>query len=432
MKVSIQWKKSMVVCVSMLLVFTLFLSTAYAEKESTQAMAATRALPEISSHIKAEDAEKYLQHFYGISFSEERVSPAEFENALATLGKPVEIDWEEEEILTLEKAAVAVIKAAGMKELALTYSEEKILASLEGYHETEIGEEAAAYVACGLDIGLIPSTLEMKAPLDPKAANYLLMNVIDVTGKGRQYIGWTGDPKIYGKIMAAWNSFTLFEEETLDAVGVGVIKEGATTGYLLTYQGNESRFIPEYSLQYDHSDIRHALQLVGLLASEGIQARVQLEPKTSVYEYMLEWGPISEPTPRYAVVQVSDDLYLAHTVGYILSLEFVSEEDKEDFDRVIEAYAKKYEGNEEAVGLIAGSYWQPLYSSKTEMPEPAYVEMRDVSLSHNGYQLNSLTLTENAPLVIETMESMTDLDIEKEKAWSNAAFYRYLTGSDFQ
>lgn len=423
MKVGIQSKRSMAVFMSILMALTLWVPTAYGETQAVQTL--------VNGISEESDAARYLHHFYDVSFTEESVSQQAFHEALAKIGQPMETDSQEAPF-TVEAAIVSLVKAAGMKELALTYPEEKIQASLSTHQQQGISPEAAAYVACALDTGLVSSSLEMTAPLDAQTAHDFIMKAVDVLGKGRQYLGWTDQPEIYSKVMTAWNSFTLFEEATLDSIGVGLIKEEATTGYLLTYSGNDAGFMPEYTLQYDHSNITHALQLIGLLASEGLQARVQLEPKTSVYEYMLEWGPIGDPTPHYAVLEVSEDLYLAHSVGYILSLEFTNLGDKQAFDGLIEAYAKKYEGNEDALGLIAGSYWQPLYSSRSFMPDPAYVEIRDIGLSYNGYQLNSFTLKEHVALMKETIQAMSDLRINKEKLWTNAAFHRYLTGSDFQ
>ena len=74
---------------------------------------------------------------------------------------------------------------------------------------------------------------------------------------------------------------------------------------------------------------------------------MQLEPKVSIYEYLLEWGPVpKEATPTYAVKQVKDDLYLTYAIEYDLKLEFDNKEDMIRFDDVINQYAKKNEGNE--------------------------------------------------------------------------------------
>lgn len=73
-----------------------------------------------------------------------------------------------------------------------------------------------------------------------------------------------------------------------------------------------------------------------------------------------------------------DDLYLVYAVEYDMQLEFDNTEDMLRFDSIIKEYAKKNEGNEEAEGLIYGSWWQPLYSTaRTDMPAEDYHQMYD-------------------------------------------------------
>ena len=66
-------------------------------------------------------------------------------------------------------------------------------------------------------------------------------------------------------------------------------------------------FLADYTLRYSHSDYVHAVQLVGLLMSEGYDGYLQIEPKVSAYEYMAEWGDPGAPTPTYKVEQVEDN-----------------------------------------------------------------------------------------------------------------------------
>ena len=73
-----------------------------------------------------------------------------------------------------------------------------------------------------------------------------------------------------------------------------------------------------------------------------------------------------------------DDLYLTYAIEYDMKLEFDNKEDMIRFDDVINQDAKKNEGNEEAVGLIEGAWWQPLYSTtESDIPEEDYNEIDD-------------------------------------------------------
>ncbi len=169
------------------------------------------------------------------------------------------------------------------------------------------------------------------------------------------------------------------------------------------------------------------------MRSEGLDAKVQLEPKISIYQYLLDWGPIPESTPTYEVKQF-DDLYLVYAVEYDMMLEFHSAEDMRRFDDVIKAYAKKNEGNEEAVGLIYESWWQPLYSTtRKDMPAEDYEQIYDCVVKHGVYSIHPFTIPEKKDTVLEQLKALAgDLEIEAEERYCNTAFYNYLTGEDYQ
>ena len=164
-----------------------------------------------------------------------------------------------------------------------------------------------------------------------------------------------------------------------------------------------------------------------------VDAKVQLEPKISIYQYLLEWGPVPEATPTYEVKQF-DDLYLVYAVEYDLKLEFNSTEDMQRFDSVINDFAKKNEGNEEAVGLIYGSWWQPLYSTtRADMPQEEYHQIFDCVVTNGIYSIHPFTLPEDKDAVIGKLEELSGgLEVEAVERYCNTAFYHYLKGEDYQ
>ncbi len=381
---------------------------------------------------EAADAAKYLSHYFGLGDLGQTVTWSSFNNALDAIGASAVEGKVDAALVPMPQAVKAIVQAAQMDELALTYPADKTAAALRAYRVTGISADYAPYVATALDTGLLPRSVELSGTLDGKTASVLLMNAADAIGNGRYYLGYTSDSDIYAKVIGAWNSFTLLDEEALDEIGRGVVEEKATTGYLLTYSGYNPRFLPQYTIVYDHSNIKHANQLIGLLASEGITARVALQPKKSVYEYNLAWGPIRPPTPTYRVEEVAEDFYLANTVGYMLTFEFLSAADKAAFDPILVEFAKKSGDNVDAIGVIAGSYWQPQYSSKTPMPadgRDGYVRLDDVSVTSSGYMLNTFILPELTDTLVDAIEDINDeLTVEVNDVWANAAFNRFLTG----
>jgi len=381
----------------------------------------------------AGDDARYLAHYFGIQGFQPTVTWASFNEALGKTGAHAIEGVDQSATVTMQAAMQAIVQAASMTELALSYPVEKVAAALASHSVTGIKAEHAPYVACALDTMLVPGGVDFTSALDGKSAAMLLMNAVDAAGKGRRQLGFSDDPGIYASLQSEWNSFALFDEKELTALGVDLVKGQVSTGYNLKYAGYDARFLPELTLQYGHSEIDHATQLLGLLKSEGIVARVQLEPKISVYEYLLEWGPIGKPTPTYAIMEAGKDFYLVNAIEYDLQLEFMNTEDKLAFNAVIESYAKKNKGNEKAVGLIRSSWWQPLYSSRTQMPDGTYMKIHDVAASNGVFSIHPFALTENLETVKKAIARFNPgLTVAPVTLWCNAAFYRYLTGTDSQ
>ncbi len=79
----------------------------------------------------------------------------------------------------------------------------------------------------------------------------------------------------------------------------------------MKYIGFDAQFLEENTLRYGHDSKMHLFQLIALMQSEDLDAYLQIEPKVSVYEYMLEWGAPKSATPTYAVRGMIDGRYFA-------------------------------------------------------------------------------------------------------------------------
>ena len=337
------------------------------------------------------------------------------------------------------------VEAANYKELAMTYKDSKVEERLyfEGLDEPE---ENGAYIATALDAGLISNAearqyIENK-PVTKEMAVSLLMQVADANGLGQNYLGYSDDENIDAKLENAWNSFSIYDDEVLSSIGKKMVESKITTGYNLKNEAYNANFLPELTLQYGHSDIKHAHQLVALLNSENIYAKVQLEPKVSIYEYLLDWGEIPESTKTYQVKKFSDDLYLVYALEYDLQLEFETKEDRNAFHSVIETYAKKYDENKnDMAGLIYGAWWQPLYSTTAStMNKEEYKEIKDYIITYDNYSIHTFCLLEDETKVEKNLKQALKEEIKKEEnelqlesktRYVNNAFYRYLQG-DYQ
>ena len=400
-----------------------------AEPEAPAGTAAEAEAP--AGTASYEKAEEYLLSYYGIEPGQEITLESVNGMLKAVGGEPIEAE-------TLSDGAVieAGIKLAGLDELAQSYLNDAVPDKAAKVLEANgilTEEEYVPYVACAAD-------LELYAKDTPFDVETFLYRCLEIAGKGRHYLGRVTDADLMEEMRAVLDSMSIFDNWELDALGTELVMDGIVTGYGLKYAGYDARFLDAYTLKYSHSDYQHAIQLVGLLRSEGMDAYVQIEPKVSIYEYLKEWGTPAAPSPTYAVQQTDNGRYLCYSVEYDLMIEFDSADDKEKFHGLIETYAKKYDDRVDENGdvtakLLAESWWQPLYSSGTPMRNGEFQEMIDNTIyDRTGkYSIHTFTLTEGADAVVDKVgEIAPELTMSPFKVYVNPAFVRYITGEDHQ
>ena len=391
-----------------------------------------------SGALANENAAAYLKEYFGVTFGGEVT--AEAYNAALTAMEAEPLDGE---TFTLAEAVVGAVRLAGMEEFAKTYVNEanpdkaaKILAD----EHISADEMYQPYIACALDLDLVSDDEDFSGPVSAETAASMLYRAAEISGKGRHYFGRLSDDDILSGARSVLDSDLIFDDLTLSAAGINILVRGATTGYSLKYTDFDARFIEENTMRYGHDNITHLLQLIALLKSEDYDAYVQIEPKVSVYEYMPEWGLPKSDTPTYAVKEIVDGRYFAFAMEYELVLEFDTTEEKEKCHDLIEAYAKKYDDRVDADGniikeLLYNSFWQPLYYSVTEMDGGIYEEVIDnVVLSEDGYySIHSFSMADKTDAVAEAVKEIApELNVENRAVYVNPAFYRYITGSDYQ
>ncbi len=126
---------------------------------------------------------EYLEHYFGITLPGESVEIASFEKALNQLsGEVIEIN-EQDDIFK------ALVAAADLTELALTYSTEKASSRLafHGIKSEVPPQEVQPYLACALDASLLPppsiaEEIMGTSPLASQTASNLLMSIANATG----------------------------------------------------------------------------------------------------------------------------------------------------------------------------------------------------------------------------------------------------------
>ncbi|MFA4133195.1 MULTISPECIES: hypothetical protein [unclassified Brevibacillus] len=387
----------------------------------------------------------FLQQQYGVTF-DKTVTREQFEKALLKIVSATtsisEKDLSAKTFLPASKdsskllvweAVSAAAKVAELKELGYTYSEEKVATALKkaGISYKKGGTltlQAAQELAVAVDTGLVSANALKSASVEgavtAELASQLLAKVAEFHGSAKNYLGTIADEEIFGKLAQAWNESQIIKAGELQELVDKGLKQNLITGYNLKDAAFDPHFDPQRTITYGHSDIAHAIQLIGLLKSEGVNAKVQFEPKTSAFIYLKEWGePVQ--TADYQVVQIENGNYIAYAKEYDLSLEFDSVEAKKKFQPLVLKYAKR--DQEDMTGLLKASWWQPLYHSRTELAD--YAVITNNVLKDGRYVVQSFSLNEESPKVVEGFHKLNDkVKVETYKFWVDQPFFNYLNG----
>ena len=376
------------------------------------------------------DYAAFLSDRYGVQLSGD-VDQTQFADAAAGIAGVVEIPTDVDlDGFTQLEALLTSLYYVNLDELALTFPEDKAdkaLADVTGLPaDLPLAQRqalAAAFDAGLIDAGCI-SAADLSGPVSAEFAGTLLGQIANLTGNYEHWLGSTGDADIYNRLVYAYGSFDQVLEPELQAPANDLIRKEVITGYNLKRTSQDAGFDPDLSIVYGHANLDHARQLIGLLRSEDIDARLALEPKTSAYLYLAEWG---EPTvsPEFQVEPLDDGNYIAYAKEFDLAFAFNDEADRDRFDAIIKAYAKKDEKDEP--GLILGSWWQPLYSSRTALKD--YVQVVNNVVYLNQFYLQSFSLPDKSEAIIDGFKTAyPDGKVEVWDLWVNEAFHNYLLG----
>ena len=303
-----------------------------------------------------------------------------------------------------------------MTELSNTYSKEKIERSLKGYKKLKKEKlEELASKAVLVDLQAITvDDLNYSKNINLKLENYI-SNFKDISENS---LGNISDKNIIERINRKYSTFKVIEKNSLiDSLNIALAKK-LTTGYNIKIKSTYANFNPELSLSYGHNGIKHANQLIALMKSEGLDAKVQIEPKTSAYLHMPDWGEPATPN-----IVMEDGQIVITPLEYDLQFEFKDKADKMKFIQLIDKYAKKDEVDEE--NLIYDSWWQPfLQTEKIDGFEKLIVNI----VSEGEYEAYVLTLPEKSDALIKELAKNKNLKLKTKEVYVNPSFYRFMLG----
>lgn len=303
-----------------------------------------------------------------------------------------------------------------MTELSNTYSKEKIERSLKGYKKLKKEKlEELASKAVLVDLQAITvNDLNYSKNINLKLENYI-SNFKDISENS---LGNISDKNIIERINRKYSTFKVIEKNSLiDSLNIALAKK-LTTGYNIKIKSTYANFNPELSLSYGHNGIKHANQLIALMKSEGLDAKVQIEPKTSAYLHMPDWGEPATPN-----IVMEDGQIVITPLEYDLQFEFKDKADKMKFIQLIDKYAKKDEVDEE--NLIYDAWWQPfLQTEKIDGFEKLIVNIA----SEGEYEAYVLTLPEKSDALIKELAKNKNLKLKTKEVYVNPSFYRFMLG----
>ena len=298
-----------------------------------------------------------------------------------------------------------------MTELSNTYSKEKIERSLKGYKKLKKEKlEELASKAVLVDLQAITvDDLNYSKNINLKLENYI---------SNFNSLGNISDKNIIERINRKYSTFKVIEKNSLiDSLNIALAKK-LTTGYNIKIKSTYANFNPELSLSYGHNGIKHANQLIALMKSEGLDAKVQIEPKTSAYLHMPDWGEPATPN-----IVMEDGQIVITPLEYDLQFEFKDKADKMKFIQLIDKYAKKDEVDEE--NLIYDAWWQPfLQTEKIDGFEKLIVNIA----SEGEYEAYVLTLPEKSDALIKELAKNKNLKLKTKEVYVNPSSYRFMLG----
>ncbi len=379
---------------------------------------------------KVDEYSDFLKDNYNIEISEE-LTETDFTKAVEIiLGDleeyPKNLD---ENGFKVKEMITKSVYWANLDEIANTYSIDKANNVLSNWPtiKGDLNNQNKKIIATAMDSKLLDQTgknLDLDADVDRETAVYMLGKIMESTGNYKNFIGNTNDDDILNKLMYAWNSYDLISDDELQVIANGLIVDGTISGYNIKRNAHLSKSDSERTIVYGHSDIDHARQLIALLNSEGFNVNIGFEPKTSSYKYLKEWGA---PVVRegFDVAPLTDGDYIAFAKEYELCFEFETVEDKEKFDSLILAHAKKDE--EDEPNLLYKSWWQPLYFSTEEIDD--YMKIKNnVAYNENSF-IQTFSLREDSAEIAKILKEVyKNSDVKTADYWVNKAFYGYLGG----
>ena len=317
------------------------------------------------------------------------------------------------------------VTMGGFTELAATYSETNICKSLgdDKALQTVFSRTQLQCLALAVDLNLLFAgklrIVDFRQPLDESLAWHLLYRIHRYLSSEKNFIGYVTEEDITARLTAVLEKEEAISAAELEKVMDRAVIEGLISGYNIKRVAALANFDRTLTLSYGHSNVKHLMQLTGLLKRERVQAKLQLEPKRSVFIYLDSWIKIEKLRKE----RLGEGYSLVRCDEFDLVMEFTQAEKRAEFQKIISTWGSLEEDPTDPV--LYKSWVAPLFFS--DVPTPGYYRANALFVLRGDYQVQTYIPEEKVAAIRGWFhEHFPAAEISIRSLWVNEAFYRYI------
>ena len=323
------------------------------------------------------------------------------------------------------EAIEMLIKLADLEELSCTYNASKINSLFHDVIKDEaiLSDVQLQHLAVAVDVGLVFKGkirfLDMHSSLTKDFAYHLLFKTALFVNNKKKFIGYVTEPDIISRLEEKWNSPGMIPNPDIEKVMNDLIRKKIISGYHIKMSEEVANFDHHLKITYTHDNFKHVKQLVGLIISENIQAKINIEKKHSTFIYYNEW----DITENLSVEPINDKIFLASRLESDIVFEFASPDKKDHFRAVTNDFAKKEYNRSK--NILFQSWYEPLITS--DVPLNSYNRIKEITIQHGSYLILTFVAEETLTKALNKLSEFYEKSVIRSRSvWVNDDFYLYL------
>ena len=315
------------------------------------------------------------------------------------------LEKRERDITNIEAISL-IISVSGLSELSQSYSSDRLQ---EPVASEDITFEQKRDLQLVYDMDIISEydlrKIGLNDHLDSHLAKRLLFQLILLRGENKNFVGYVEDENIFQILLTNWK----FEHFPQDM-------EVITAPHSISLTSYETGFNRDYTVIYCHNELKHVKQLIGLLKTQKISAKIQIKPKFAVFPYLKEWELDRDNTE--VIQDLEEGKRLVRRKEFDIEFEFNSREDIIRFISIVNHYSKREFADKK---ILFGSWFEPLIIASRPLPDLKKAHRIYIETGKLRYLNYSISAESNI------FKELSGHPITEE-VWVTEGFYRYLKG----